>query len=57
LENYASTVWRRLWELDFHQFYYQQSEMVDTRSHPPLEIPFSAAVGASNNQDMTDFMK
>ena len=31
--------------------------MVNTRSHPPPEIPFSAATGASNNQDMTDFMK
>lgn len=31
--------------------------MVNTRSHPPLEIPFSTAVGASNSQDMMDFMK
>jgi hypothetical protein len=48
----------RLWGPIFISFYFQQSEMVQMHSHPPpLEVQPSAAVGASNNQDLTDFMK
>jgi hypothetical protein len=57
IENFASTIWRRLWETIFQSILiHPKPDMVGTRSSHPV-IPPTGTPGASNNQKMMDFMR